>query len=160
MSNSPIDIQETDLKGPCYRLNRALKTIWDQITSNFTELSTKIDSIINPDIAWHSLTLQNSWVSGGVSIFGIPAYAVYNNRLYLRGRITGGTIVDNTVLFQLPLQATPPLFKYAIILANDIGFTFYKTTNIFIINTTGNVVILGAPAATAVLTLDSSFPLF
>lgn len=62
-------------------------------------------------LSWNALpTLQNSWVAAGDPT--TPGYAKEGNFVYLRGRISGGTSTDDTLLFTLPADHRPPNTVY------------------------------------------------
>jgi hypothetical protein len=135
----------------------------------YIPLSGLVDAVnaitLNP--TWNPVTLLHGWTAAGLTVFGTPGYSLDSlNILRFRGRISGGTITDGTVLFNLPAGFIPPFDTHAVILANPVTFATYNAAHLFIVAftgggyTAGDVVLFGAPAATTALTLDASFPLY
>ena len=107
---------------------------------------------------WHPLALLNGFKSYDSSFFGVPAYAVSDGVLYLRGVVAGPSTIPNPEFARLPAGARP-LHTLYIICYNFGGAGSNLTDHISVGPDGAMEVISGAGAPVDPSLAAISFPL-
>jgi hypothetical protein len=104
---------------------------------------------------WNVVALQNLWTTAGVAAFDDPAFKRdVTGRLWMRGAASGGTKVDGTLLFTLPVGHRPASLKQ-INVSGDVAGTSPKIQ----VETDGEVRIYHMGASNAFVLDEVSFSL-
>ena len=107
---------------------------------------------------WHRLTLLNGFRSYSSSFFGVPAYAISNGVLYLRGVVAGPRVIPDPEFARLPAGARPANNLY--IICYNFGGAGSNLTDHISISPNGDMAVIsgsGLPVTPSLAAI--SFPL-
>ena len=111
-----------------------------------------------PAFTWRSLRLLNGFASYDSRFFGVPAYAVSNGVLYLRGVVAGPKTIPNPEFARLPVGARPANNLY--IICYNFGGAGSNLTDHISVSPNGEMEVIsgsGTPVTPSLAAI--SFPL-
>lgn len=103
--------------------------------------------------------LQNGWTVSQPGTYGLSAWTVIGRDLCFRGRITGGTITNATLLWTMPSQVFPAFTSSCVVTSATAGFAAFGTATLYYLQN-GQVQLFGAPVGTTFVDIYSRFALF
>lgn len=100
-----------------------------------------------PPETWNAIDLTGSSWDAEAAPYAPPGYYLDRERVYLRGRLTGGTTTTGTVLFSVPADYQPPYTESPVSMTNSGPITLE-------IDPGGDVSIGDGTAGSGFLSLD------